>query len=148
MLTLTHFADEGWWSELWQWAEANGQLLGWLFVGSIASLVLCALLLPAIVLRLPADHFATARDEQPSPRTVLGWVWRISKNLLGVLFLLEGIAMLVLPGQGVLTVLIGLMLINFPGKRRLERRIVSRPAILRVLNRMRERRSRPPLIVD
>jgi len=142
------YADGGWWEQLWQWAEANGQLLGWLFVGSIASLVLCALLLPVIVLRLPADYFATSRDEQPPPRTVFGWIWRVSKNVLGVLFLLAGIAMLVLPGQGVLTILIGLMLINFPGKRALERRIVGRPSILKILNNMRQRRSLPPLIVD
>ena len=63
-------------------------------------------------------------------------------------FLVAGVAMLVLPGQGLLTILIGLMLISFPGKRGLERRIVGRPTILRILNGMRARRSLPPLIVD
>lgn len=145
---MVSFEEGGWWHGIWQWAEANGELLGWLFVGSIVSLVMCALLLPVIVLRLPADYFASARDRQPPPRTLLGWGWRIGKNVLGVLFLLAGIAMLVLPGQGLLTMLIGLMLINFPGKRRLERRIVSRPAILRILDNLRARRSLPPLIVD
>ena len=62
--------------------------------------------------------------------------------------MLAGLAMLVLPGQGLLTILIGLMLLDFPGKRRLERRIVARPAILAMLNRMRARRGRDPLRVD
>lgn len=145
---ISFVADPGWWQQLWQWAEDNGALLGWLFVGSIASLVLCALLLPVIVLRLPADYFASSRDEEPPPRSLAGWLWRIGKNLIGVVFLLAGIAMLVLPGQGVLTILIGLLLINFPGKRRLERRIIGRPTILNILNTMRARRSLPPLIVD
>jgi len=111
-------------------------------------LVLCALLLPVIILRLPADYFASVRKEQPPPRTWIGWVWRVSQNLLGVLFLVAGIAMLVLPGQGLLTILIGLMLITFPGKRGLERRIIARPTILRMLNNLRARHSLPPLLVD
>ena len=148
MLGVMVVAQAGWWSEVWGWAEANGQLLGWLFVGSIASLVLCALLLPVIILRLPADYFSPTRDSQPAPRTLSGWFLRLSKNLLGAVFLVAGVAMLVLPGQGLLTILIGLMLISFPGKRGLERRIVGRPTILRILNGMRARRSLPPLIVD
>ncbi len=56
--------------------------------------------------------------------------------------------MLLLPGQGVLTILIGLMLLNFPGKRGLERRIVGRPIILKLLNRMRVKRDLPPLNFD
>lgn len=145
---IARFEQDGWWDGLWQWAEANGDVLAWLFVGSIVSLVLCALLLPVIVLRMPADYFASSRDEQEAPKTALAWIGRIGKNLLGLVFLLAGIAMLVLPGQGVLTILIGLMLLNFPGKRALERRIVGRPAILSLLNRMRKKRDLPPLIVD
>lgn len=122
-------------------------MLWWLFVVSLVSLGLCALLLPVIVLRLPADYFASARDRQPSPRTAVAWLLRLGKNLLGVLLVLAGIAMLLLPGQGLLTILIGLMLINFPGKRALERRIVGRPSILKLLNGMRARRALPPLIV-
>jgi hypothetical protein len=140
--------DDGWWQQVWHWADANGVLLGWLFVGSLASLVLCALLLPAMVLRLPANYFASSRDEQPVPRPAFAWFLRIGKNVLGLVFLLAGVAMLLLPGQGVLTILIGLMLLNFPGKRGLERRIVGRPMILKLLNRMRVKHDLPPLKVD
>ncbi|MFT4512857.1 MAG: hypothetical protein ACI91B_001557 [Planctomycetota bacterium] len=145
---IARLEDDGWWQQIWLWAEANGEVLGWLFVVSLASLVLCAVLLPVIVLRLPADYFASARDDQAPPRAAMAWLLRISKNVLGVVFLLAGIAMLLLPGQGVLTILIGLMLVNFPGKRSLERRIVGRPSILKLLNGMRAKRDLPPLIVD
>jgi len=141
-------ADESWWHAVWRWTEEQAALLGWLFVGSIASLVLCALLLPVIVVRLPADYFASSREHRPQHRTVLAWLWRVVKNVLGLLFLLAGIAMLVLPGQGLLTILIGLLLLEFPGKRELERRLVARPKILALLNRMRRRRGHADLIVD
>lgn len=130
---------------LWQWIQANEALLGWLFVLSIGSLVLTVLLLPVLVARLPADYFTASRAELRQERSVSGWVLRIGKNLLGLVFLFAGIAMLVLPGQGLLTILIGLLLLDFPGKRALERRLVRRPGIRSFLDRMREKRGKPPL---
>jgi len=53
--------------------------------------------------------------------------------------------MLVLPGQGLLTILLGVTLVNFPGKYALERRIVSRPSVANTLNRIREAVGRNPL---
>ena len=54
--------------------------------------------------------------------------------------------MLVLPGQGILTILIGIMFINFPGKYRLERWVVLRAPVLNVINKMRHRAGHAPLI--
>ena len=70
------------------------------------------------------------------------------KNLVGGILLLGGIAMLVLPGQGLLTMLIGVSLMDFPGKRAIERKLVSRPLILQAINRVRQRFDRPPLLID
>jgi hypothetical protein len=63
--------------------------------------------------------------------------------VVGALMALPGI-----PGQGLLTMLIGLSLLSFPGKRRLERRFVRMPALLRAINRLRARFARPPLKLD
>ncbi|MGK0304019.1 MAG: hypothetical protein ACI89X_004922, partial [Planctomycetota bacterium] len=71
---IARLEDDGWWQQIWLWAEANGEVLGWLFVVSLASLVLCAVLLPVIVLRLPADYFASARDDQAPPRAAMAWL--------------------------------------------------------------------------
>lgn len=131
-----------------QWLEANSSLLVWLGVLSIASLVLAALLLPVLVVRLPADHFVAARRDLARRRGFGAWIGHVGKNLLGFVFVLAGIAMLLLPGQGLLTILIGLLMVDFPGKRALERRIVRRPAILRAMNRLRERRGKPPLLLE
>ena len=66
------------------------------------------------------------------------------KNLIGALLLVLGVIMLFVPGQGLLTMLIGLMLMNFPGKYRLERWLVRRSGVLNSLNWLRRRRGRAP----
>ncbi len=132
----------------WQWLQEQHALLGWLFVGSLLSLALTVALLPMLVVRLPADWFVAERATSPRAASVAGIALRVAKNVLGVVFVLAGIAMLVLPGQGVLTILIGLLLIDGPGKRALVRRIVARPAIRSVLDRVRARAGREPFRWD
>lgn len=114
--------------------------LPWLLVASILSLILAAALLPAIVLRLPSNYFVRERRTpvrlaapNPLPLTVVS----LTKNLVGAVFIAAGILMLFLPGQGLLMILIGLMLTNFPGKYQLEQKLIRQPAIARTLNRLR-----------
>ena len=142
------FAPQSAEPSLWDWLQSHENLLGWMFGLSLASLVLAALLLPVFVVRLPADYFLASRSEAAARRGVVQWIGRAGKNLLGVVFVLAGLAMLVLPGQGLLTMLIGLLLIDFPGKRAIERRLVGRPKILAFLNRIRARRGRGPLRLE
>lgn len=122
--------------------------LAWALSLAVGSLVLVVVLLPWFVLQLPVDYFVASRRELRAARTPLGWVWRILRNVLGLFFVLAGAAMLVLPGQGLLTILIGLLLLEFPGKRALERKLVARPGIKAFLDRIRARRGVPPLEVD
>jgi hypothetical protein len=74
----------------------------------------------------------------------------VGKNLAGAVLLVLGLVMALpgIPGQGILTMIIGITLVDFPGKQRLERRLIGRPAVLRRLNRLRARFRRPPLEVD
>ena len=137
-----------WWQWLWNWLQGNTALLGWLLVLGVVSLVMTVALLPVVVVRLPADYFVIGGEERRARRGPVAWLWRIAKNLLGAIFVLAGIAMLVLPGQGVLTILIGLMLLDFPGKKALERRLARRPTIRGFLDRLRARRGVPPLQLD
>ena len=133
---------------LWQWLQGHGALLGWLFGLSLASLLLTVLLLPVVVVRLPADYFVAERASLRARRPLTAWLWHVGKNLLGVVFTVAGVAMLVLPGQGLLTILIGLLLLDFPGKRAVELRLVRRPAIRGFLDRMRQRRGVPPFVLE
>ena len=72
----------------------------------------------------------------------------IGKNLIGYVFVVAGIIMLMLPGQGILTIVIGITLLDFPGKYRLERWVVSRRPVLRSINWVRRRAKRGPLVID
>jgi hypothetical protein len=70
----------------------------------------------------------------------------VVKNLLGCLFVVAGLLMLVLPGQGLLSILIGIILLDFPGKYSVERWLISRPPVLHTVNWLRRRAGRPPLV--
>jgi hypothetical protein len=72
---------------------------------------------------------------------------RVLRNALGVLLVLLGLAMLVLPGQGLLTLAVGLMLVDFPGKHQLVVKLLSRPKVLGVVNKLRARHQAEPLRV-
>lgn len=120
-----------------------------LFVLSVVGFVGSLIAIPFILVRLPPHYF----DER-HPRTwmenhhpILRLVGHILKNLVGAVFLVAGVAMLFLPGQGILTMLIGLSLIDFPGKRRLEGKLVGQPSVLRTINSVREKFGQPPLTV-
>lgn len=118
----------------------------------LASFTLSLLAIGFLLVRLPATYFLDShprefwRDGHPTLR-LLG---RVGKNLLGALLVLLGAVLSLpgVPGQGLLTILVGIVLLDLPGKRRLERAILRRPAILRTVNGLRARYMRPPLQVD
>ena len=121
--------------------------VGMLGIASAAMLVISALLIPYLIVRLPADFYVENdyRRRLFQDRPVLRGVFLAVKNTLGGILLVAGIVMLVLPGQGILTILAALALLDFPGKRQLEMRILHRPAILKSINWLRRRAGREPL---
>jgi hypothetical protein len=97
-----------------------------------------------VLARLPVDYF----EPEETPRvTRTTWRARIARNALGVVLVLAGIVMALpgVPGQGLLTVLVGLLLVDVPGKRRIERRLLRRRRVLDAVNRVRARLGAPPL---
>jgi hypothetical protein len=114
---------------------------------SLALFALGAIAVPFAIARLPADYFvrrSRPASGHPGARTVL----RVIKNVAGVLLVVAGVAMLVLPGQGLLSILVGLSLIDFPGKRGFERRLVRLPGVLQVVTAIRRRAGQPPFQLD
>jgi hypothetical protein len=111
-----------------------------LCIFSIALVALSIAFVPRFLATLPADHL---HSTAPPPHAALPL--RILRNALGVVLVLCGVAMLVLPGQGLLTLLVGVLLLDFPGKRKLERQLLSRPKVLAIVNKLRAHRGSPPL---
>jgi hypothetical protein len=105
-----------------------------------------------ILVRVPANYFreSHSRDFWVDRHAAIRWAGVIAKNLLGTALVLLGLVMSIpgVPGQGLLTILLGIMLLDFPGKRQLELKLVSRPMILEKINRLRQRFSKPPLVLD
>jgi hypothetical protein len=125
------------------WAGSAFALSIAMFFGSLIAV-------PILVARMRPDYFLT---RQPTEESWSGrhQVTRITvlllKNLIGVVLVLAGIAMLVLPGQGFLTILIGMTLLNFPGKRKLELRIFRLRPVSKAINWVRTKAKQPPLIL-
>lgn len=133
-----------------EWLSEHRIVLTWLVALSAVSFIGTLIAIPWIIVRMPADYFVDARPEPDSWRDrhpVLRWVVRVVKNLLGALLVVAGIVLSVplVPGQGILTMLIGLTLLEFPGKRRLERRIVRQRPVRKAIDWIRSRAGRPPL---
>ena len=129
--------------------EKYQHLLVWMGIGSVFVFIISLLSLPWLVAQIPDDYFVP-KKRQPTQwkteRPLVRLIILLGKNCLGYVLLMGGILMLFLPGQGVLTMLTGLLLIDYPGKFRLERKIVSTPAILKSLNWLRAKANKPPLI--
>ena len=121
--------------------------LWWLGIASAAMLVISALLVPFLIARMPADFYAEDNHRRRilEDRPLVRIAFLALKNLLGAALLIAGILMLVLPGQGILTILAALALLDFPGKRTLELKILHKPAIMKSINWLRRRGGREPL---
>lgn len=112
------------------------------FVGTLIAI-------PFILVRLPPDYFdvRVARPWMEDHHPVLRLVGHVVKNVVGAIFLFAGFLMLFLPGQGILTMLIGISMLDFPGKRRVEAKLIGQPTVLSAINAMRRKFEKPPLIL-
>jgi hypothetical protein len=104
-----------------------------------------------ILVRLPADYLRTVRQKsvRGANRGLFFRAGTVLRNLLGALLIFIGVILSLpgVPGQGLLTVLVGILLLDFPGKHKLVRKVLSRPSVLKAVNRLRKRFSRPPFVI-
>lgn len=125
-----------------EWLDEQSGWLWWGFATSVLLLIASPIAVAWVVVRLPKDYFASERrrpleslTSHPVPRPVV----LVLKNVLGVVLLVAGAVMLVVPGQGLLTMVMGMLLVDFPGKYRLERWLVTRAKVWRSINWLRRR---------
>ena len=142
---MIHWLKDHWASLTW------GELL--LGVGLFAATFFVSYIVVSIILvKLPENYFHSDFEHHlfPNRHPVLRSVAIAGKNVLGVVMILVGIVLSLpgVPGPGLLTIFIGVMLTDIPGKRVFESKIVGRPAVLAAINKLRAKYNKPALLLD
>ena len=129
--------------------ETVGQyedLLVTISIISAAVFVITLLLTPYLLGLIPVDYFSEKYQLQHISKTPIGIINLVLKTILGIFLVLAGIIMLVTPGQGVISILLGLFLMEFPGKRKLEQNFINHEPTYKALNWLRNKAGKPPFI--
>jgi hypothetical protein len=127
------------------WLRSHQNILGWAGLFSLIMMVATLFAVPLIIISLPPKYLNGEKDRLSEIQPPWRWPYLVVKNITGAVLLLAGVAMLILPGQGLLTLAIGLGLMNFPGKRSLIRRLIGQPRVLRTINQWRAKAHKDPL---
>jgi hypothetical protein len=142
---MTEFFNEIWASLTWTKALIGVGLFLFSLIVSFAAIGI-------VMVKIPANYFSShyQHDFMPGSPWIVRWGAVAAKNILGVCLIGLGIILSLpgVPGQGILTILLGLIMIDIPGKRPLEARIIKRPTVLSAINRLREKYDKPPLELD
>jgi hypothetical protein len=134
------------------WFENHEAVIYWIGALSFIMVLVFPFVAAWLIVHIPADYFSHKRRHHarmvPQPLTILRFLFLALKNIVGCLLVVAGIAMLVLPGQGILTMILGISLMNFPGKFRLERWLISHGPTLRLANKLRRHYNRKPFVLS
>lgn len=118
----------------------------------VVSLVISFGAIALVMVKIPPHYFCADHDRDflPNSPWIVRWGAVIAKNIAGVILILIGIVLSLpgVPGQGILTILLGLIFLDIPGKRPFEARIIKRPAVLAAINGLRAKYDKPPLVLD
>ena len=120
--------------------------LVWLGSLSFIIFIFSLLTIKWLVALIPNDYFIKKNNSEFRSNYPIFWLISIIiKNLVGYTLIVGGILMLVLPGQGLFTIFVGLMLSNYPGKFYIERKFIAIPSVLRAINWLRKKSNTPPI---
>jgi len=120
--------------------------LVWLGSLSFIIFIFSLLTIKWLVALIPNDYFIKKNNSEFRSNYPIFWlVSIIIKNLVGYTLIVGGILMLVLPGQGLFTLFVGLMLSNYPGKFYIERKFIAIPSVLRAINWLRKKSNTPSI---
>ena len=130
------------------WFSNHPEVLIGLGISSILIFIISIVGISWFVAQIPEDYFLSLK-RKPSKwkeqKPIMRLAILFGKNIIGFSLIIGGLLMLVLPGQGLLTIVTGLLLINYPGKYKLEQKLVAMPSIFRALNWIRVKANKPPL---
>jgi len=122
-------------------------LLEWLGVVSVLTFIGSLIAIPWIIAKLPENYFIRHRQlvtERHARHPLIAKLILLFRNVIGSIFMAAGILMLLLPGQGIITILIGISFMDFPKKHKLVDYLVRRPKVIKLLNWIRQKEKKPP----
>lgn len=117
-----------------QWAYIIGIVSFGVFAGSLVITIW-------MILSLPAD-FWQERDSDSKEKNHPAI--SLLRNILAVALFPAGLIMLVMPGQGILTLLAAFLVSDFPFRKKIINKLLDSPRIERGLNRIRRRFGKEP----
>ena len=123
-------------------------ILSWLAISSLFIFFFSILAINFVIKIIPVDYFDSTKRELSPFKTSSPIIWLIFfiiKNITGYLLILGGILMLVLPGQGLLTILLGLIFSDYPGKYKLEKKLITIKPLYRYINWVRKKSDIEPI---
>ncbi|HIJ56708.1 MAG TPA: hypothetical protein HPQ03_11370 [Deltaproteobacteria bacterium] len=133
-----------------EWFRNYEVLIWWTGAASVLMFLGSLCTIPIILIKIPADYFSSLETNSRINIRDLSFfrlLYLIFKNTVGIAFILAGLIMLLLPGQGILTIIVGMCLLDFPGKYRLVRNIIRNKTILVTINKLRSKADKPPIEV-
>lgn len=136
---------------IWQfWESLTWSKVLWGLLITLISIAVSYGLIMYGMIKIPADYFSSsyAKADTGNQNFFVRWGALIIKNTIGAILVIAGIVMIFTPGPGVPTILLGLIMMDIPGKRPLEARLIQRPTVLAAINHLRAKYNKPPLIMD
>ncbi|WP_115719874.1 hypothetical protein [Gallaecimonas mangrovi] len=112
-------------------------------IAGIVMVLASMVVIPYLIVKMPADYFV--RDSHRRHWTAGAISLCVLRNLLALVLFVAGFLMLFLPGQGLLTILIALVVSDFPGKYRLERAVIGQSSVLKAVNWVRRKYDKPEM---
>ena len=135
-------------NSFFQWFADHPEVLISMGVSSVFIFLISILGISWFVAQIPEDYFLLSKRQTSiwqQQKPILRFIVVVAKNILGLSLIIGGLLMLVLPGQGLLTIVTGLLLVNYPGKYKLEQKLVFMPSIYKALNWIRFKAKKRPL---
>ena len=124
-------------------------IIFWLGLLSFLIFIFSLVTIKWLVALIPSDYFVSKKDTKF--KSEYPFIWLISmiiKNIIGYVLIIGGMLMLLLPGQGLFTIFIGLMMSNYPGKYYIEKKFIAIPSILKTINWLRKQSNKEPIIIN
>ena len=136
------------WSSIFlEWVGENWEIV---VIASVASFVLTGVGCVVMITYLPSNYFIGSYQERRIKNPFIRFFVSLIKNVAGFLLIIVGALMSLpaVPGQGLLTVLTGLIISDFPGKKCLARRIIRIRTVYLTANKIRLHFKRQPLELE